>query len=214
MLRVLIHSISMLALIIITNGQTLTYDVTKGNKNLGSMVITRTVIGNTEEISIKSSVKYKLLLTFRINVNHYEKFVNGKLNWGKALSTLNGRTQKDSKIVANKEGHLLTLDGVNAQVTDEIDYSIAQIYYYEPVDGQRVFSQQFAQFMTFKKVGSNKYLLSSPDGDNYYTYTNGICTHVRVLRDFANFSFEIQPESMKAIQAKADSLYVRAKKPD
>lgn len=178
------------------------------------MNITRTVSGNSEEINIKSKVTYKLLLSFRINVTHYEKFVNGKLNWGKALSTLNGRTQKDSKIVANEEGHLLTLDGVSAQVTDPIDFSIAQIYFYEPTDGQRVFSQQFAQFLTFKKVGPNKYMLASPDGDNYYHYTNGICTDVRVLRDFANFNFVMQPESMKAVQAKADSLYVRAKKLD
>lgn len=194
-----------------TQAQTLRYDVKKGNKNLGYMNIVRTVNGNVEEINISSEVTYKLLLTFRIDVTHYEKFVNGKLNWGKALSKLNGRTQKDSKIVVNEKGHKLTLDGVSAQVTEPINYSIAQIYFSEPEDGDKVFSQQFAQFLTFKEVEPHKYVLSSPDGDNYYTYTNGICTDVRVIRDFAKFNFTIQAESLQAVQAKADSLYVKAK---
>ncbi len=207
-------AIVILSLTLGLQAQMLKFDVMKGNKNLGYMHIDRTVLGQVEEINITSKVTYKLLLSFRINVTHYEKFVNGKLNWGKALSTLNGRTQKDSKIVANKEGHLLTLDGVSAQVTDPINFSIAQIYFYEPVDGQEVFSQQFARFLTFKEVEPHKYVLASPDGDNYYSYTNGICTEVRVQRDFANFNFVMQPESMQAVQAKADSLYVRAKKLD
>lgn len=195
-------------------GQTLKYDVIKGSKNLGSMVVKREVSGAVEEIKFESDVTIKLLLSFHVDFNQYEKFVNGELNWGKALSKMNGRTQKDSKIVANQKGHLLTLDGVSAQVTDPIDFSVSQIYFYEPVDGQKVFSQQFAQFMTLKKVGPHRYLMSSPDGDNYYTYTNGICTHVRVQRDFANFNFVITPDSMAAVEAKADSLYVRAKTPD
>lgn len=196
------------------SAQTLRYDVMKGNKNLGAMEVTRTVRGSTEEIKFKSDVTFRVLLSFRIKFDQYEKFVKGELNWGKALSTLNGRTQKDSKIVANERGHLLTLDGVSAQVTDPIEFSVSQIYFSEPRDGQRVFSQQFAQFFTFKKVDDHKYVLSSPDGDNYYTYTNGICTHVRVLRDFANFSFVIKPESMNAVKSKADSLYVKVKTPD
>lgn len=214
MWRILCFAMFMSVMAATSMGQTLNYDVVKGSKNLGSMVVTRKITGTTEEIWFKSDVTIKLLLTFKVDFDQYEKFINGNLNWGKALSTLNGRTQKDSKIVANKDGHLLTLDGIGAQVTEPIDFSVTQIYFDEPVDGQRVFSQQFAQFLTMRKVGDHKYVLSSPDGDNYYTYTNGICTLVRVQRDFANFNFVISPESLRAVEAKADSLFVKARKPD
>lgn len=182
----------------------------KGSKNLGLMTVKKTVEGEIEEIKIESEVTYKVLFSFTIRYSMYEKFRGAHLDWGKALSTLNGRTQKDSKIVSSKKGHTLTLDGVSAEVTDPIEYSISQIYFEEPNDGQVVFSQQFAQFLTFKKVDKHRYLLASPDGDNYYTYVNGICTDVRVQRDFANFNFVIQPSTMKAIQSKADSLFVEA----
>jgi hypothetical protein len=192
------------------NAQVLKYDVMKGSKNLGLMTVKRTINGSVEEIKIESEVTYKILFSFTVKYNMYEKFTRGDLNWGKALSTLNGRTQKDSKIVKAKTGYDLTLDGVTANLESDIEYSISQIYFEEPSDGQEVFSQQFAQYLSFKKVGKNKYLLSSPDGDNYYTYTNGICTEVRVLRDFANFSFVMQPQSIKGVQLRADSLYVEA----
>ncbi len=139
---------------------------------------------------------------------HYEKFYNGKLQWGKANSMLSGRTQKDSKIVSNTSGYKLTLDGVNVLIEDEIRYSVSQVYFTEPENGQKVFSQQFGQFMKFKKVGDHKYLMSSPDGDNIYTYLNGICINVRVLRDFANFDFVMKPQSRLAVESKADSLNI------
>ena len=171
------------------------------------MIVHRTLTSTTEEIRFDSDVTFRLLFAFNHSYSHYEKFYNGKLQWGKAKSLLNGRTQKDSKIVSNENGYRLTLDGVDVSVYEDIEFSISQIYFTEPEDGQRVFSQQFGQFLTFQKVGDHKYLMSSPDGDNYYTYLNGICVNVRVLRDFANFDFVMQPQSLLAVESKADSLF-------
>jgi len=190
------------------SSQTLRYDVIKGHKSLGEMVVHRTLTENTEEIKFTSDVTFRILFAFNHQFSMYEKFVDGQLNWGKALSTLSGRTQKDSKIVAVKDEYLLTLDGVTVSIDEEIDHSVSQIYFTEPQDGQRVFSQQFGMFITFKKVGEHKYLMPSPDGNNYYTYLNGICIDVRVERDFANFTFVMQPESLLAVESQADSLNI------
>jgi hypothetical protein len=190
------------------SAQTLRYDVIKGSKTLGEMIVKRTVNDGVEEISFDSDVTFRLLFSFNLKFSQYEKFYNGKMNWGKALSLLNGRTQKDSKIVVNADGQQLTLDGVTVKIQEPIKYSVTQIYFSEPTDGQKVFSQQFGQFLTFKKVGEHRYVLPSPDGDNYYAYRNGICIKVDVERDFANFYFELQPKSLEAVNAKADSLFV------
>lgn len=184
------------------------YDVIKGSKTLGEMIVKREVNGNIEEISFESDVTFRLLFSFNLKFSQYEKFQSGKLNWGKALSKLNGRTQKDSKIVNSEKGQMLTLDGVTVKIDEPIKFSVSQIYYQEPKDGQKVFSQQFGQFLTFTKVKEHRYVLPSPDGDNYYTYHNGICIKVDVERDFANFHFDLQPKSLEAVKAKADSLFV------
>ena len=172
------------------------------------MIVKREITGNVEEISFDSDVTFRLLFSFNLKFSQYEKFQSGKLNWGKAVSRLNGRTQKDSKIVNSDKGQMLTLDGVTVEIKEPINYSVSQIYYHEPKDGQKVFSQQFGQFLTFSKVKEHKYVLPSPDGDNYYTYKNGICIRVDVERDFANFHFDLQPKALEAVNAKADSLFV------
>lgn len=174
------------------------------------MIVNRIATDSTEEIRFESDVTFRILFAFTHQFTLYEKFTNGQLNWGKALSTLSGRTQKDSKIVAIKDDYLLTLGGVTVPINEEIDYSVSQIYFTEPHDGQRVFSQQFGKFITFKKVAEHKYLMPSPDGDNYYSYVNGICVDVQVERDFANFTFVMQPEYLLAVKSKADSLNIGA----
>jgi hypothetical protein len=198
----------LLSMTLSLTGQTLRYDVIKGSKKLGEMIVKREINGNVEEISFESDVTFRILFAFTLKFSQYEKFNGDKLNWGKALNQLNGRTQKDSKIVNSAEGQILTLDGVTVKIQEPIKYSVSQIYYYEPKNGQQVFSQQFGQFLTFRKVSEHRYVLPSPDGDNYYTYRNGICILVDVERDFANFYFELQAADLKAVDAKADSLYV------
>lgn len=192
------------------SGQTLRYDVVKGSKNLGALTVKRTISGNVEEMQFDSDVTFRILFAFNLRFAQYEKFHDGKMNWGKAISLLNGRPQKESKIVSDNNGYQLTLDGVTVPIREEINYSVSQIYFIEPMDGQRVFSQQFGQFLTFEKVGEHKYLMPSPDGDNYYTYLNGICVDVRVQRDFANFNFVMQPQSLLAVETKADSLKIHS----
>jgi hypothetical protein len=177
--------------------QILQYDVVKGSKKLGEMRIERKLDDGLEEIKINSEVTYRILLAVTIRYKMYEKFRNGRLVWGNAISTLAGNTQKQSKIEKQGESFTLTLDGTENTWDEPILFSVSQIYFYEPEDGQRVFSQQFGRYLEFEKVDDHKYLMSSPDGDNYYTYRDGVCVDVRVIRDFARFNFKIQDSSLR-----------------
>jgi hypothetical protein len=188
------------------NGQVLHYDVVKGSKSLGEMKIERVMDGPTTEIFIKSEVTYRVLFAFTIRYSMHEKFRHGTLEWGKSLSTLNGSTQKDSKIALKDGKYIHTLNGVSSSISSMPDYSVSEIYFDEPFDGKQVYSQTFGQYLTFKKIGTGKYMLTSPDGDNFYTYLNGICTEVKVVRDFATFYFMMKPDDLLMVQAKADSL--------
>lgn len=181
------------------SGQTLTYEVVKGTKNLGEMTIERTRSGNVTEYNINSDVTYRILLAVKIRFTQYEKFIDGVLNWGKSKSTLAGANQKTAKITRDGSGYVCDLNGTNYPVSDPIRYSITMIYFNEPKDNQKVFSQQFARYLTFKKIGDHKYLLESPDGNNTYAYKNGICQEVKVSRDFATFYFKVQPSSLNQL---------------
>ncbi len=191
----------------IAHGQILHYDVVKGSKIIGNVNVARFSTGATKTIDIQSRVEFKLIFSFTIDFNLEETFENGTLKSGSATNELNGVTQKESKIEKRKKDYNLIIGGIPNRLSERsIDYSISEIYFKEPQDNQKAFSQHFGLFLHFEKIGDHKYKLISPDGENHYIYESGICTEVKIFRDYANYSFRINPESYAQIRQRADTV--------
>ncbi|MEO9872258.1 DUF6134 family protein [Ekhidna sp.] len=198
-------SITILFLLIIcqyATGQTLHYDVVKGSKKLGDMTVKRSLSENRVYYEIDSKVIFKVLFSFTIDYESTSEYKYGKLIKEYTHNMLNGSTQKKSTIWFDGEKYTLDLNGSRSNIHEIIEYSVATVYFEEPQNGQHVFSPQFGDYLAFTKIGEHQYEMESPDGENIYTYTNGICSEVKVSRDFANFSFRMTPESLKEVQSK------------
>lgn len=195
---------TILAIIVIqvSLGQTVHYDVVKGSKKLGDMTVKRTMTDNQTLYEIESKVIFKILFSFTIDYASTSEYKYGQLIKEYTHNELNGSTQKESTIWFDGEKYTLDLNGSRSTINDEITYSVAAIYFEEPTDGQQVFSPQFGEYLTFEKVGDNQYEMESPDGVNLYSYTNGICSEVKVNRDFAKFYFRMTEESLREVQSK------------
>lgn len=183
-------------------GQTLHYEVVKGSKKLGDMTVKRMLSENQVRYEIESKVTFRILFSFTVDYESTSEYKHGRLIKEYTHNQLNGSTQKKSTIWFDGEKYTLDLDGIRTTLNETIKYSVATIYYEEPKDGQRVFSPQFGTHLTFTKVGDHQYEMESPDGINLYTYTNGICSEVKVSRDFAKFYFQMTPESLQAVKQK------------
>ncbi|WP_421763986.1 DUF6134 family protein [Ekhidna sp.] len=183
-------------------GQTLNYEVIKGSKKLGDMTVKRKLSQNEVKYEINSKVTFRILFSFTVDYESTSEYQYGKLIKEYTHNQLNGSTQKKSTIWFDGEKYTLDLDGIRTTMKDQIDYSVATVYFEEPKDRQKVYSPQFGQYMTFNSIGEHVYELESPDGLNIYTYTNGICTEVKVNRDFAKFAFVMTPESLIAVKTK------------
>lgn len=188
------------------SGQILHYDVVKGSKKLGDMTVERRSYNNQIDYDIKSKVVFRILFSFTVDYESSSQYVNNILEKESTINKLNGSTQKSSTIVRNGIDYLHTQNDITTPQKGPIDYSVAAIYYNEPYPGQKVYSPQFGSYLTFEKVGDHQYKMESPDGTNLYTYMNGICTEVKVSRDFAKFYFRMTPETFYAIKNEMDSI--------
>lgn len=188
------------------SGQTLNYEVIKGSKKLGDMKVERRTYGSDVEYYIDSKVVFRLLFSFTIDFESASLYKNGVLERESANRKLNGSTQKASAIVKKGENYSHTLNDVTTPEKGPITYSVSTIYFNEPYPNQKVFSPQFGKYLVFEKVGEHVYEMESPDGTNVYTYMNGICTEVKVIRDFAKFYFKMTPETLYAVRNKVDSI--------
>lgn len=175
------------------------YDVIKGGKKLGYMSVKKNETSSQTFYEIDSKVTFKVLMSFKINYTSTSEYKGSTLIKEYTHNELNGTTQKKSTIWWDGSKYTLNLDGSKITLKQKINYSAACIYHQEPRDGQKVYSPQFAKYLTFKKVGTHTYEMVSPDGLNVYKYTNGFCTEVKLTRDFARFSFVATPETMKTI---------------
>lgn len=183
-------------------GQTVHYDVVKGSKKLGDMTVKRMLSEDQVKYEIKSKVTFKILFSFSIDYESTSEYKYGQLIKEYTHNELNGSTQKKSTIWFDGEKYTLDLNGSRSTINRRIEYSVATIYFEEPEDGQKVFSPQFGEYLAFKKIDEHQYEMESPDGINLYTYTNGICSEVKVNRDFAKFYFRITEESLLEVQSK------------
>ena len=180
-----------------TFGQTLHYDIVKSSKKIGDMTVKRMLSENQVKYEIDSKVTFRILFSFTVDYASASEYKYSQLIKEHTHNKLNGSTQKKSTIWFDGEKYTLDLDGVRSTIKDDIRYSVTAIYFEEPQDGQKVFSPQFGDYLTFIKIDEHQYEMESPDGLNIYSYTNGICSEVKVNRDFARFSFQITDESSR-----------------
>lgn len=166
------------------------------------MTVKRTALEHDTYYEIDSKVTFRLLFSFTVDYESTSEYKYGKLIKEYTHSKLSGKTQKKSTVWFDGSKYTLDLNGSRLHPKGPIEYSVAAIYYEEPQDGQRVYSPQFGDYLTFEKVGEHKYELESPDGVNEYYYTHGVCTEVKVFRDFAKFSFVMTPESLVDVKQK------------
>gem|GEM_PF-469143 len=190
------------------SSQHLEYEVVKGNRPIGHMSVHRSVSTENEEITIVSNVEFKVLVTFVVEYSLHEIFEYGQLVSGGGYNSLNGAVQKETRVEKKQQDYIIRFDGVPSHLNEKsIRYSVSQIYFTEPYDGQKVFSQHFGKYLVFQKTGPATYRLESPDGENLYTYENGYITQVKVTRDYATFYFVIRPETLARIKDKADTVF-------
>ncbi len=178
----------------LVQAQLLSYQVFKLKKEIGTMKVSR--VSSSSEVIYESitEVSYKILIELEIKYMLQETFEEGILMRGHGFSSLNGSKKKIYDIVKKEGGYVLRTEDIPQHIPFEtIIYSASKIHFEEPKDKQQVFSQHFATYLNFKEINPHYYLLTSPKGENYYRYENGICIEVTVVRDFGTLHFILRP---------------------
>lgn len=184
-------------------GQTLKYDVVRNGSSMGTTLVERKVDGNKITHHLNTSTEFRILFHFKVEYDLIETFEGEKLVSGTSWNTLNDSKQRETDLSVKDGRYSLIIDGINTVINEEtITESVSEIYFDEPEHSKKVFSAYYGRYLTFEKIGEHQYQLGSPDGYNIYTYENGICTEVKISRDFATFSQVLQPEMLAAVRSK------------
>jgi hypothetical protein len=166
------------------------YNILHNGEIKGVLVVHQQVNGSRVRVKIDSEVKTRFLIKVTVKAIEEAIFENGILVYSSLCRIVNG----DEKI--NQQ---LQVVGISYKITSKskittlpnypIHHSVLSLYYQEPVNVSKIYSDNYQQYVDIKKVENSKYQVIFPNGNiNYYSYKNGICTSVEV-NQFYNLQF-------------------------
>lgn len=166
----------------------------RNGKVIGKINFVEMISGQKKFLSMTSDVKTRFILAFSDDTAETAAYDNGVMVYSSFYQKQTGSgTANKTTIAAGKE-YKLTDDGVS-KVTrlDPIRYNMLLLYTTMPEGITKVYSANSQKHLDIKKIEENKYRLTMPDGKfNYYTYKNGICTNVEIVRKLFTLHFVLR----------------------
>lgn len=172
------------------------YDVMRNGKVIGKIDFVEMISGQKKFLSMTSDVKTRFILAFSDETAETAAFDNGVMVYSSFYQKQTGSGTANKSTIAAGKNYKLTDDGVTKVITlDPIRYNMLLLYTTIPEMITKVYSANFQKHLDIKKLEDNRYRLTMPDGKfNYYTYKNGICTKVEIVRKLFTLLFVLKEE--------------------
>ncbi|MVT07507.1 DUF6134 family protein [Chitinophaga tropicalis] len=163
------------------SAQTHNYEIRYSNHVIGNVTAHCKVNGTARSISILSKVEMKLLAKFNLDISC--EFDDNVLIRAKAIRS-SGKEADNKSVVTLRDGKNYTIvqNGEKSVLNNtEILHSVGEMYFIEPRQVTRVFSETLGVFLTLNALGNGLYELVLPEGKkNVYKYEKGALVQVEI----------------------------------
>lgn len=165
--------------------QTHNYEIRFGNHTIGNVKAQCKINGALKSIAIQSRVQMKLLAKFDLDITC--EYNNNMLIHAKAVRN-SGRESDNKSTTTHRDGKNYTVvqNGERTVLNNtEILHSVSELYFAEPRQAARVFSETLGIFLPLKALGNGEYELNLPEGKkNIYKYQKGALVQVEINHTF------------------------------
>ena len=162
--------------------QQLLYGIHRRGEKVGELSYQQKTEGTQITYAIRSEVNVSMVLSFRVQAWEQSVYKNNVMQSSSLVRKVNGRERTNKQI--QNTGNKITITNKNKAKLEKnyvIRYSTHCLYATEPLVHSTVFSDNYQQFLTIEKLGSQHYRVKFPDGgSNEYFYQDGICRRVKL----------------------------------
>ncbi|MGF6844966.1 hypothetical protein QFZ51_000201 [Chitinophaga sp. W3I9] len=177
--RILFITFTVAVLFLQVNAQTNTFEVRIANHAVGTIEANRKLTGSAKSIIIKTRIQ---IMLSKINSDIANEYNNNVLTNAK-VSRVSGKSGEDKQTIIRRNGkeYTIIVNGEKSVIDTEIEECVADLYFIEPRQLNRVFSETLGRFLPVKPLGGGVYELILPEGKkNIFKYENGILKQVEV----------------------------------
>ncbi|WP_338759669.1 DUF6134 family protein [Bernardetia sp. ABR2-2B] len=153
----------------------LSYDMIWRDKSVGTLYATQEKIGSKTYYHSSTDIQIKFIKTFDINYEYDVLFDNEILQTAHVDINYNGNNHAQADTKRKNNEYQVTKDGKLENTFKEIvRYSTIIMYFEEPVNIKRCYSEQEGDFNTITHLGNHKYKkVNSRGKESFFFYKNG-----------------------------------------
>ncbi|MBL7736710.1 MAG: hypothetical protein JNL51_14730 [Chitinophagaceae bacterium] len=170
------------------------YDIIYRGDTVGRMNFYEKKLGANLLLKFDSKVRIRSLFTFLVETEESSDFKNGALVHSSVRRKINGKEKTLKQTIAGRGGYQCLPEKINCGGNSApIVYNLHLLYISEPADRQKVYSDHFQEYLLIQKIADHKYKVELPDGNyNYYSFENGVCYSIEVVRDLFSLTMQLK----------------------
>jgi len=172
----------------------LNYDIKRNGNIVGNIRFSQNSSGSRSILKMETEVKTRFILSFNAKAQEETVYENGIMISSSFYRKMNGNIKADKKTKVSGNSYTI-FNGTKTETLNNypIRYNMLSIYTLEPVNINKVYSDNFQQFLDIQKLALHHYKIKFPDG-NYceYYYINSICSKVEIHHSLYNATIELK----------------------
>ena len=173
---------------------TLNYDITRNDKTIGFLKLHKKEDGDKTYLNLVSDVNVNFIINTSIKIKEHSVYQNHKLIYSESKRLVNDNEKVNNKTsLINGIYHLDKNGLIETLRVPLINYNLLLMYFNEPSNIARVYSDSFQQMLKIDRVSQQHFNIQLPDGGvNEYFYKDGKCIKVVVNNTFFQIEMKLQ----------------------
>lgn len=165
----------------VLTAQTYTFEIRYGSHVIGNIEAYCKLNGAVKNILIKS--RSQMMLMSKLNSDLKCEYANDVLTEASVVRH-NNKSGGERSTITRRQGrnYVISLNGESTHLNNtDILHSVANLYFTEPRQLTRIYSEAAGRFLPLKALGNGAYELTLPEGRKIiYKYQKGLLTEVEV----------------------------------
>jgi hypothetical protein len=176
---------------ILSQDRVLNYNIMMSGGKVGSLAMVRHDSLSTTAIKINCHARKRIIFLYTLTENQEAYFDKGIMVRSSVYRKVNSSI-KINQHTQFRGDHYVVNKGNSDQaiMLNGVSYNQTSLYFTEPTAIKQLYSDIYLTMLDIKKVSNGVYKLLLPDGNvNYYYYTDGVCSKVKIDRMLFSVEF-------------------------
>jgi len=175
-----------------SSAQFSTFTIFKGDTEIGEIkAFLEETDNNLVKYTVESEVNFWVIWRYNRTSDLIATYKDDMLETSYSKIILNDDIKEFTKLKKEGEAYnCFKYPNLSFQTKPGVNFSVAKLYFEEPVGISRVYSEKYLTYAELEPQGDHTYKLILPGGKiNYYTYQNQELVEVLVHRNWFNLAF-------------------------